>query len=210
VRRSEPGRREQLPGRIALISGKRAGLRAGPLLAALVVSLVLAPGALAHGPATAIGRAVDAFGSVSVSYEPGSAVSDVEAGNFSTFVGSNPKVAFMPATASSELAGGPDKIAEEIAREAKLDGTLVVLVGTSLGAWSEDIGDDRLTELVGEARTAGGGSPAGMVDALVRSVQAEPTGSTPWTLVALVLVVLAAGGFVGYHRWSGGRSQDDG
>ncbi len=45
----------------------------------------------AHTPATAIGRAVEAFGSVSVSYEPGAAVSDVEAGGFPHIVDSNPE-----------------------------------------------------------------------------------------------------------------------
>lgn len=152
---------------------------------------------------------MQAFESGSVSYEPGSAVSDVEAGNFSTFIGSNPKVAFMPAEARTELPGGPDAIADEIAREAELDGTLVVLVGTSLGAWSEDIGEDRLAELVREAHAAGGGSPAAMMDALVRSVQDERTGDTPWAVIGVVLVVLASGAFVAYH-WIARRRQPAG
>ena len=40
----------------------------------------------------------------------------------------------------------------EIAREADLDGTLVVLVGNELGAWSNEIGDARLGELVSAVR----------------------------------------------------------
>jgi hypothetical protein len=137
---------------------------------------------------------------VSVSYEPGAAVSDVEAGNFPLIVGSNPKVAFMPASASSELAGGPDAIADEIAREAGLDGTLVVLVGAKLGAWSDDIGDDRLTELVRDAEAVDtGGSPAATVEALVRTVQDEPTGGTPWGLIGAALVVLMLIVLVAYH-----------
>lgn len=178
------------------------GARAGPLLVALaVVSLAVVGDARAHSPFTAIGRAVEAFGSVSVSYEPGSAVSDVEAGNFPTFVGENPKVAFMPAEAATELAGGPDAIAEEIAREAELDGTLVVLVGRQVGTWSEDIGDERLAELVREARTVdAGGSPAVVAETLVRSVQAEPTSTTPWSLIIVALVVLASGALVAVHR----------
>jgi hypothetical protein len=103
---------------------------------------------------TRIGRAVEAFGQVSVSYDNGAVVSDVEAGGFPQIVGSNPKVAFMPASAAREIAGGPNAIAAEIAREADLDGTLVVLVGTELGAWSNDIGADRLAELIAAARRA--------------------------------------------------------
>jgi len=172
-------------------------------VSAAIAALLLgcASDALAHGPTTAIGRAVEAFGSVSVSYEPGSAVSEVEAGNFTTFVNSNPNVAFMPAEAATELAGGPDAIAEEVAREAELDGTLVVLVGTRLGTWSKDVDEERLAELESEARVAGGGSPAATVEALVRSVQAEPaSGSTPWPLLGVALLVLAASAFVLFHR----------
>ena len=203
--RSEPGRGQQLPGGVPLIESVRAGLRAGSLLFALAVAFACVGEARAHSPFTAIGRAVEAFGSVSVSYEPGSLVSDVEAGNFTTFVGMNPKVAFMPAEARTELAGGPDAIADEIAREAELDGTLVVLVGTSLGAWSDDIGDDRLAELVAEAQAEEKGSPAAMTEALVRSVQAEPTSRTPWAPIGIALVVLASGAFAAYHRF--GRRQ---
>ena len=171
------------------------------LAATAILLFACAADAEAHGPATSIGRAVEALRDVTVSYEPGAAVSDVEAGGFPQIVDSNPKVAFMPAEASTELAGGPDAIAEEVAREAELDGTLVVLVGTRLSAWSDDIDDDRLAELIGEARAVGGGvSPAGKVEALVRSVQAEPTSETPWTLLVLIVVVLASGAFVAVAR----------
>ena len=121
----------------------------------VIVGLMCAAEAGAHAPTTAIGRAVEAFGSVPVSYDPGAAVTDLEADRFNLIVDANPKVAFMPASASSELAGGPNAIADEIAREANLDGTLVVLVGTKLGAWSDDIDDDRLAELVRDAQTPG-------------------------------------------------------
>lgn len=40
-----------------------------------------------NSPATAIGRAVEAFGQVSVSFDPGSAVGDVAAGSFPHIVG---------------------------------------------------------------------------------------------------------------------------
>ena len=124
-----------------------------PVLVALLAVLALSPVAHAHAPATAIGRAVEALGQVPVSYDNGSVVSDVEAGGFPHIVGSNPKVAFMPASASSEVVGGSNAIAAEVAREAGLTGTLVVLVGTELGAWSSDIGADRLAELIAAART---------------------------------------------------------
>jgi len=193
----------------------RAGRAAGPHLGlssvthvqrlALVVvfSLVCAASAGAHVPSTSIGRAVAAFASVSVSYEQGAAVSDVEAGNFPVLVGENPKVAFMPAMASTELAGGPNAIAEEVAREAALDGTLVVLVGTNLGAWSDDIGDDRLAELIREARSdTAGASPAAMAESLVRAVQAEPATDAPWRwLGAAVLALGGLGAFVAVHRF---------
>ena len=116
-----------------------------PLVVALLAVLTLAQSTAAHTPTTAIGRAVEAFGQVSVSYDPESVVSDVAAGGFPLIVGSNPKVAFMPAPAASEIAGGPNAVAAEIAREADLGGTLVVLV-TELGAWSNDIGADGKTK----------------------------------------------------------------
>ena len=207
--RSEPRRRQRRPGRLSLISATRAGLRAGPLLLALV-ALVYASGAGAHTPATAIGRAVEALGTVSVSYEEGASVSDIEAGNFPLMVGSDPKVAFMPAYAATELAGGPNVIADEIAREADLDGTLIVLVGRNLGWWSDDIADERLDELAGQARVAGADAPAATVRALVRSVQAEDTSDPPWALIGVAIVVLATGAFAGLHWLSRRRSLADG
>jgi hypothetical protein len=156
----------------------------------------------AHAPTTAIGRAVEAFSQVSVSYDPDSVVRDVEAGGFPLIVGSNPKVAFMPASASSEIGGGPDAVAAEIAREADLGGTLVVLVGTSLGAWSNDIGADRLAELVAAARTdTSGTSHASVVESLVRNVQAEPIDSgAPWGWVGAVFLGFAAVSLVAFDR----------
>ena len=163
-------------------------------LAAFVLLLVCAAEAGAHAPTTAIGRAVEAFGSVDVSYDPGAAVTDLEADRFNLIVDGNPKVAFMPASATTELAGGPDAIAEEVAREASLDGSLVVLVGTRLGAWSDDIGDDRLAELIRDAQAIDADSTYEVVEALVRSVQAEPAGSdTPWGWIGAGLLIFAVG-----------------
>lgn len=172
------------------------------VLAALFAVLAVTGVGNAHPPTTAIGRAVEAFKSVSVSYEPGSIVTDVEAGNFPAIVGSNPKVAFMPASARSEIGGGADAIAEEIAREARLDGTLVVLVGTEVGAWSNDIGDDRLAQLVANTRTSDPGtSEASLVASLARSVQAEPVGNgVPWGWIGVVLLALALGALVAFDR----------
>jgi len=173
------------------------------LLGAALAVLVLAQSAFAHAPTTAIGRAVEAFGQVSVSYDPGTVVSDVQAGGFPQIVGSNPKVAFMPATASSEIAGGSNAVAAEIAREAGLDGTLIVLVGAKLGAWSEDIGEDRLAALVNDALTGKSEtSPAVVVESLVRSVQAEPvdSGAPSWGWIGLGLAVAAGAALVGYDR----------
>lgn len=171
-------------------------------LAVLGVALVLVEAASAHAPTTAIGRAVGAFGSVPVSYDPGAIVSDVEAANFGLLVGSNPKVAFMPASATSEIVGGPNAIASEIAEEAGLDGTLIVLVGTKLGAWSNEIGSERLAELVSEATpNDSSDSLATAVASLVRSVQAEPVDSgPPWGWIAAGLSVIAVGALVAFDR----------
>jgi hypothetical protein len=166
-----------------------------------IVAAVLPATAAAHAPFTTIGRAVEAFGSVSVSYEAGAAVSDVEAGGFPQIVGSNPKVAFMPASTFEEIRGGANAVASEIAVEADLDGTLVVLVGTRLGAWSEDIGDQRLAELMSAADAAPGSPPAARVESLVRAVQAEPTDwDPPWGWIAAGMLVVALAGLVAFDR----------
>jgi len=172
------------------------------LLIALLASFAYAPSAGAHAPTTAIGRAVEAFGEVSVSYDPGSVVSDIQAGGFPQIVGSNPKVAFMPASASSEIPGGANAVAAEVAREAGLGGTLVVLVGAELGAWSDNIGEGRLAALVNDASAAKSGtSPAVVVESLVRSVQAEPVSSdVPWGWIGVGLAVAAGAALVGYDR----------
>jgi hypothetical protein len=164
-------------------------------LSSIVLALVLAGSARAHAPMTAIGRAVAVLDAVPVSYEAGAAVSDVEAGGFSQFVGSNPKVAFMPASALTEIQGGPNAVAAEIAREADLDGTLVVLAGARPGTWSDEIADDRLAELVAAARAQSAGtSTAVFAEALVRSIQVEPKETDPpWGWIGAGLLVLALG-----------------
>lgn len=170
---------------------------------ALAIVLLAASEASAHSPATAIGRAVEAFGQVPVSYDPGSVVGEVEAGGFPAIVGRDVKVAFMPAAATQEIVGGPDAIAAEIAREADLDGTLIVLAGAKLGAWSADIGEDRLGELVALSGVSqSSASPAATVESLVRSVQAEPSrGRAPWGWIAGVSLALCVGSLVVLDRW---------
>lgn len=174
----------------------------GRPLAVLLFALVLVEGTAAHGPTTAIGRAVEAFGSVTVSYDPGAVISDVEAGNFPRIVDSNPKVAFMPASAESEIVGGPNAIASEIAGEAGLDGTVVVLVGTKLGVWSDEIGDERLAQLVAVAvPSTPGDSLAPVVASLVRSIQAESVDSgPPWGWIGGVSLMIALGALVAFDR----------
>lgn len=201
--------RRHLPGRISLIP-RRAGRPSGRPALGVAVTVVLAVAVLvrasdaaAHAPTTSIGRAVAAFASVSVSYEPGAAVSDIEAGNFPHVVGSNPKVAFMSPEAASELAGGPDAIAAEIAREARLNGTLIVLVGTRVGTWSNEISVERLARLVAEAQAGdAGGSSAELVGSLVRSVQKESADSTPWGWLLAAIAALAIGSLLVLARVS--------
>jgi len=166
-----------------------------------IVAALLQGTADAHSPATAIGRAVEAFGQGSVSYDPGSVVSDVEAGGFPAIAG-DVSVAFMPAEAETEIVGGPNAVAAEVALEAGVDGTLVVIVGRELGAWSEDIGDERLAELVSEASaTRQAASPAVAVESLVRSIQAEPTDfDPPWGWIAAGMLAVAVGALVALDR----------
>jgi hypothetical protein len=170
----------------------------------VLLALTLTGAAPAHAPTTAIGRAVEALRHVDVSYDPAAvAVSEVEAGGFDLIAGDGVAVAVLPASALSEIVGGPDAVAAEIAREAGLRGTLVALVGTRLTAWSDAVARPRLVELTGQARTTPG-PPARQVEALVRSVRAEPTdgsGDMPWGwIVAVGSVLLAVGAVVARSR----------
>jgi hypothetical protein len=110
-------------------------------------------------------------------------------------------VAFLPASPLEEIAGGPNAVAAEIAREAEIDGTLVVLVGAKLGAWSNEIGEDRLAALVRGAGSDSIRSPAASTEMLVRAVQAEPTGrSLPWAWIGAALLGAALVGLVVFDR----------
>jgi hypothetical protein len=162
------------------------------LLFAVAAALAWPAAASPHAPATAIGRAVEALSQVDVSYDPGAAVSDVEAAGFGALAGDGIAVAMLPASALSEITGGPQAVAAEVAREAQVDGTLVALVGTRLAAVSERVPRGRLDEL---ARTAEGtqGTPAVRLEAFVRAVRAEqPTAraGAPWGVIAAVASVL--------------------
>jgi hypothetical protein len=168
------------------------------LALAVVVVLALPPAASAHAPTTAIGRAVEALSQVDVSYDPGAAMSDVEAAGFGTLAGDGIAVAMLPTSALSEITGGPQAVASEVAREAQLDGRLVALVGTRLAAVSEHVPPERLDELVREA-SAEPGSPAVRLERLTRAVRAEQrdTGDgTPWGWVAGVAAGLLLVGAV--------------
>jgi hypothetical protein len=153
---------------------------------AVVVALALPAAASAHAPTTAIGRAVEALSQVDVSYDPGAAVSDVEAAGFGTLAGDGIAVAMLPTSALSEITGGPQAVASEVAREARLDGTLVALVGTRLAAVSEHMPAERLDDLMRQA-SAEPGSPAVRLERLTRAVRAEQPDTrdgTPWGWVA--------------------------
>jgi hypothetical protein len=183
----------------------------GPVRRALVLVVAVALAgtaqAAAHAPTTAIGRAVLALEQVPVSYDPASAATEVEAANFAQLVdGTSVTVAFLPAAAAAEIAGGSAaSIAEEIAREANLDGSLVVLVGNDLEAWSSDIRDERLAQLVHDVRARNAaGSPVAAADDLARTLAAEPASDgAPWGWIGAGLVVLATAALIVAHRRSG-------
>jgi hypothetical protein len=164
----------------------------------LLLAAVIAGPAAAHVPSTSIGRAVGVLQSVPVSYEPGAAVSELEADGFLRLpgVGRSIRVAAMRASALQEISGGPDAVAGEIVREGHLSGTLVVLAGGSLGARSDEIRSTRLETLV-RAADRGPGGPAARVRSLVAAVDAEPKHTpkgTPWGWLAAggAVVLLAA------------------
>src|SRR3990170_3368831 len=107
--------------------------------------------------AAASGRAVEALSQVPVSYAPAASVSELEGDGFLRLpgVGEGIVVAAMPAAALREIGGGPSAVARETAREAGVDGTIVVLAGQRLGAWSEDVPAARLAVLVRAAERTG-------------------------------------------------------
>jgi hypothetical protein len=187
-----------------ILDGYRAVIRC--LVFFLAVALVAAANAPAHGPATAIGRAVEALSHGDVSYDPLAAASDVEAAGFEALGGQGVAIAFVPEAALTEVLGGPQAVVAEIAREAALDGSLVALVGTRLAAVSDSIDPARLAALV---RTAEGsqGSPAVRLEVLTRAVRAEQPrdeGGAPWSwIVAVATVVLLAGAVVARSRVRG-------
>jgi hypothetical protein len=168
-------------------------VRAIPI--ALLLALVAAGGAAAHAPGTAVGQAAQALRSTPVSYANGSAVSDLEADRFLRLpgVGGGIRVAVMPPSAAQEVQGGPYAVAAEIAREADVHGTLVVLVGGYVAAWSDELAEPRLRELVGQAGRSG--QPATQVTELVRLVNAEApadSGSRSWAWLAAGAVAVVA------------------
>jgi hypothetical protein len=157
------------------------------LIAACLVALLLAAVGAAHPPATTIGRAALALREVRVSYEPGSLVSELEAEGLLRIVDENVRVALLPASVLAELPGDASAVAAEIARESGVGGTLVVLTGRQLGAWSNEIAGDRLAALVRDVEAESAGSRAAAVETLVRRVEAEPKQRRPpWTLITVV------------------------
>jgi len=172
----------------------------------LVFGLATVAPASAHAPGTAIGRAAEALGAGQISYDPGAALSelDVEAVERRLQATHAIAVALMPATALTEVPGGPNGVAAEIARESREHGTLIVLAGRQLGAWSDTVGPDRVDELIRAAQGNGGDGGLRTVLDLIGRVEAQlPTetndgsGFVPWWAVAvavgLAIVALVTG-----------------
>jgi hypothetical protein len=179
-----------------ILGGYRAVIRR--LVFLLAVALVAAASAGAHGPATAIGRAVEALSQGAVSYDPLAAASDVEAAGFEALGGDGVAIAFLPEAALTEVPGGPQAVVAEIAREAALDGSLVALVGTQLAAVSDSIDPARLATLV-RAAEGSQGSPAARLEVLTRAVRAEQPrdkGGALWNWIAALGGVALVGAAV--------------
>ncbi len=105
----------------------------------------------------------------------------------------------MPADALSEQPGGATAVADEVAREASVGGTVVVLAGRQLGVSSEDVGADRAAALVREAERAYPTGPLSLrAGHLVSLLREEPVDAgPPWGVIAavgsaIVLALLAA------------------
>ena len=185
-----------------ILDGYRAVIRRLVLL--LAVALVAAASAGAHGPATAIGRAVEALSQGDVSYDPLAAAGDVEAAGFEALGGEGVAIAFLPEAALTEVLGGPQAVVAEIAREAALDGSLVALVGTQLAAVSDSIDPARLATLVRGAEGSQG-SPVARLEVLARAVRAEQPqdagGGPPWNRIgAVATIVLLVGAVAARSR----------
>jgi hypothetical protein len=165
------------------------------LLLLLVFGLAAVAPAFAHAPGTTIGRATEALGAGTVSYDPGAALSELDAGALERRLQATHAiaVALVPATALSEVAGGPNGVAAEIARESRVHGTLIVLAGRQLGAWSDAVGPDRVGELIRAAHGNGeaGGLQTvldliGRVEAEVPTQTGDGSGFVPWWAVVVV------------------------
>ena len=160
-------------------------------------TLTVVSTASAHSPMTAIGRAVTGLESVQVTYDPEATLGAREADGLQLRVRDTPvSVAVMPAFALEEIAGGADAVAGEIAREASLDGSLVVVAGTSLGAWSNTVDESELDAIVASTRKTAADQELGVaVEDLVAKVVAAtpPPGSAfPWVWVAVGTTVVLA------------------
>jgi hypothetical protein len=193
------------------------------LLLLLVLGLTTAAHAFAHAPGTAIGRATEALGAGSVSYDPGASLSELDAQAVERRLQASHgiAVALMPATALTEVPGGPDSVAAEIARESGVHGTVIVLAGRQLGAWSDAVGPGRIDELVRATSANGQGAVLQAVLDLIGRVEAEQPAQThdgsfsvpSWAVAiaaGLLIVALATGVMRFRSRSSSSESSADG
>jgi hypothetical protein len=175
-------------------------MRFAAVAAGFACACLLASATSAHAPATAIGRAVIALREVPVSYHPDSELSDLEADGLLRVVGAGDRVrvALLPSAALTEISGGPEAVAEEIAAEADVDGTVVALVGRRLAAASDRVDQDRLRALARRSEAAYPRGPlAARVADLATRVTAEPTDDgRPWGAIAAIVSALLLAGVV--------------
>lgn len=164
----------------------------------VLIALVAAGGAQAHDSGPAIARAIDALNQSPISFDSAAPVSEQQADavNQRLSRGTGISVAILPADPQFSAAGA----ARELEFHLNRPGTIITLLGTSVGAASTDIDGHVLRALVRESQQVY--DREGTVPALSRliddieAVRAAPDdegGGSRFGLVLVTAAVLVAG-----------------